>query len=54
MKRLESRGLALAGAVSALFAVPILPVAFVVGIWALVVLTAPEVKAAFARHERET
>jgi predicted Ser/Thr protein kinase len=53
MKRLESRGLALAGAISALLSLPILPLAWPFGIWALTVLTAPEVTAAFARRKRE-
>lgn len=53
MNRLESRGLALASAVLTL--VPLTPawlITMPIGIWALVVLTKPEVKAAFASRPR--
>jgi tRNA A-37 threonylcarbamoyl transferase component Bud32 len=48
MKALESWGFAVVGAASALLILPAFPVAWPFGIWALAVLTAPDVKAAFA------
>jgi tRNA A-37 threonylcarbamoyl transferase component Bud32 len=53
MKALESWTLAVAGAASALLILPAFPVAWPFGIWALAVLTAPEVRAAFARRAAE-
>jgi hypothetical protein len=50
MKRLESRRLALLAAILALLVPPALPIGWPVGLWALAVLTEPEVKAAFARR----
>jgi hypothetical protein len=49
MKRLESRRLALAAAVLALVVPPAYLIGWPSGVWALAVLTAPEVKAAFGR-----
>jgi predicted Ser/Thr protein kinase len=55
MLRLRSHGWALCGAVLALLPCgPWWLVSLPVGIWALAVLTAPEVKAAFGRSDRET
>jgi tRNA A-37 threonylcarbamoyl transferase component Bud32 len=53
MKTLESRTLALVGAASALLVLPMFPFSWPFGIWALAVLTAPDVKAAFAQRERQ-
>jgi predicted Ser/Thr protein kinase len=52
MKRLQSRQEAIIASVAALFTPPacVCPVSWVVGIWALFVLQAPEVKAAFGRR----
>jgi len=53
MGRLQSRRFALIAAVLVMIVPPVCPIGWPVGIWALVVLTAPEVKAAFGRSERE-
>jgi predicted Ser/Thr protein kinase len=50
--RLESRRLALIAAVLVLIVPPAYPIGWPVGMWALVVLTAPEVKAAFSDSTR--
>jgi hypothetical protein len=54
MKRLESSWLAIAGAVLALLVPPAYLIGWPMGLWALAVLTAPEVKAAFGRSDRQT
>ena len=53
MRRLDSRRLALAAAVLALLVPPAYPIGWPVGLWALATLTAPDVKAAFGRRNRE-
>jgi tRNA A-37 threonylcarbamoyl transferase component Bud32 len=55
MLRLRNHGLAMAAAILALLPCgPAWPIGLPVGIWALAVLTAPEVKAAFGRRQGET
>ncbi len=51
MMRLESRRLAVAAAVLALLLPPAFPFGWPMGLWALAVLTEPEVKAAFGRRK---
>jgi predicted Ser/Thr protein kinase len=53
MKRLEARRLAVAAAVLALLVPPAYLVGWPSGLWALAVLTDPEVRAAFGRPNRE-
>jgi hypothetical protein len=53
MRRLESRRLALVAAVLAVLVPPAYLIGWPFGLWALVVLTEPEVRAAFGRPKRE-
>jgi tRNA A-37 threonylcarbamoyl transferase component Bud32 len=53
MKELESYRLAVAGAIASLLVLPAFPLNWPFGIWALGVLTLPDVKAAFSRRKRE-